>query len=111
MVLDRTRRIYVCTTIIPTMGKSKVTLSVDEELLREARGWLAERDLTISGTLEQALSEVSASALAERVAERLGGGKLQYVGFEDVRRRRPRGLDAARAVREARDARAEVLPR
>lgn len=105
-----TIRIYIHTPVIRGVGKSKVTLSVDDELLREARSYLAENGLTISGTLERALSEVSASALVEKVAERLGG-RLQYVSFEDVSRKRPKGLDAAKAVREARDARAEVLSR
>jgi hypothetical protein len=92
------------------MGKTKVTLSVDEELLREAKGYLAERNLTVSGTLEKALSEMTASALVEKVAANLGE-KLGYVGYDEVPRRRPKGRDAARAVREAREERAHAVSR
>lgn len=93
------------------MGKAKVTLSVEEELLREAKAYLAERRQTISGTLEGALAEISASVLYDRVAASVGGGKLEYVGYEDVPRTRPKGKDAAKAVREARDARSKAVSR
>lgn len=93
------------------MGKTKVTLSVEEELLREARAYLAEKDQTISGTLEAALSEVSPSVLFESVAAGMGGGKLGYVAYDEVPRNRPKGKDSAKVVREARDARSETVSR
>jgi hypothetical protein len=93
------------------MGKTKVTLSVEEELLREARAYLVERHQTISGTLERALSEISSSVLYDRIATSLGGRRLEYVGYQDVPRRRPKGKDSARAVREARDARSKAVSR
>jgi Family of unknown function (DUF6364) len=92
------------------MGKTKVTLSVDEEILREAKAYLAERNLTVSGTLEKALSEMKASALVEKVAANLGE-KLGYVGYDEVPRRRPKGKDAARAVRGSRGERARAVSR
>ncbi len=92
------------------MGKVKVTLSVDDELLSESRSYLAGKKLTISGTLEDALSEISMNDVVEKIAARIGAN-LEYVSFEEVARRRPKGKDAAKAVREARDARAEEVSR
>ncbi len=92
------------------MGKIKVTLSVDDELLRESKAYLAEKNLTVSGTLEKALSEMAVSNIVERVASNLGE-KLGYVGYDQVPRNRPKGKDAARVVREARGERASAVPR
>jgi len=92
------------------MPKTKVTLSVDAELLRESKGYLAEKNLTVSGTLEKALSEMPASGFVEKVAANLGE-KLGYVGYDQVPRTRPRGKDAARAVREARRERSNAISR
>ena len=82
-----------------------MTLSVDEDLLRESKAFLARKNLTVSGTLEKALSEMTALGLAESVAVGLGG-RLGYRGYDEVPRKRPKGKDAAKAVREARERRA-----
>jgi len=92
------------------MRKVKVTLSVDDELLRESRAFLAERNLTISGKLEDALEEVTASGMAEKIAAKLGE-KLGYVGYDEIPHTRPKGKDAARAIREARYVRSKALSR
>jgi hypothetical protein len=95
---------------IVIMGKAKVTLTVDEELLRESKAYLAEKNQTISGTLERALSEMAAPGFAERVATSLGE-TLEYIGYDQVPRRRPKGKDAARVVREVRGERASAISR
>lgn len=92
------------------MGKTKVTLSVDDELLRASKAYLAEKNLTISGTLEKALSEMAITDVADKVAANLGQ-KLGYVGYDQVPRRRPKGKDAAKAVSEARGKRASAVSR
>src|SRR4029077_5764966 len=92
------------------MGKTKVTLSVDKELLRESKAYLAANNLTVSGTLEKALLEMGTSGLAETVAANLGE-KLEYVGYDQVPKRRPKGKDATRAIREARGERASAISR
>lgn len=92
------------------MGKTKVTLSVDDALLRESKAYLAEKNLTISGTLEKALSEIAVSNLVERVASNLGE-KLGYVGYDQVPRKRPKGRDAAKMIREVRGERASAISR
>jgi hypothetical protein len=92
------------------MGKTKVTLSVDEDLLRESKAYLAEKNLTVSGTLEKALSEMAVSSVVEKMAANLGE-KLDYVGYDQVPRRRPKGRDASRVVREARGERTNAISR
>ncbi|MDG6900255.1 MAG: hypothetical protein JRM88_06815 [Nitrososphaerota archaeon] len=92
------------------MGKTKVTLSVDDALLRESKGYLAEKNLTISGTLERALSEIAVSNVVERVASGLGE-KLGYVGYDQVPRKRPKGKDAAKIIGEARGERVSAISR
>jgi len=92
------------------MGKTKVTLSVDEVLLRESKAYLAEKNLSVSGALANALSEVAVSSLVEKVATNLGES-LGYVGYEQVPRKRPKGKDSARIIREARGERASAISR
>jgi len=92
------------------MGKTKVTLSVDEELLRESKAYLAEKNLTVSGTLERALSEMAVSGFAEKVAANIGE-KLDYIGYDQVPRKRPKGKDAGKIIREARGERASAISR
>ena len=92
------------------MGKTKVTLSVDEELLRESKAYLAEKKLTVSGTLEKALSEMAVSGFVEKVAANVGV-KLGYVGYDQVPKKRPKGKDAAKIIRETRGERASAISR
>jgi hypothetical protein len=100
---------YVYTYII-SMGKTKVTLSVDEELLRESKAYLAEKNLTVSGTLEKALSELAVSVFVGKVAASIEK-KLDYVGYDQVPRKRPKGKDAAKVIREIRGERASAISR
>jgi hypothetical protein len=92
------------------MGKTKVTLSVDEELLRESKAYLAEKNMTISGTLEKVLSEMAVSGFVEKVAANLGE-KPGYIGYDQVPGKRRKGRDAAKVVREARGERASAISR
>ena len=83
---------------------------MDEALLRESKVYLAEKRLTVSGTLEKALSEMGAVGLAEKVAADLGV-RLEYVGYDQVPRTRPKGKDSAKAIREARGERSSAISR
>jgi hypothetical protein len=93
-----------------TVGKTKVTLSVDEELLRESKAYLAEKNLTVSGILEKALSEMAVSGFVEKVAASIGE-KLDYVGYDQVPRKRPKGKDTAKLIRETRGGRSSAISR
>ena len=91
------------------MRRSKVTLSVDEELLREAKGVLAREGISISSVVEEALESLIASKLFEDVAKELGLKSLELINPGDVPRQRPNGLDSAEAVRELRRKRQKKL--
>ncbi len=90
------------------MTKGKVTLSVDEELIREAKAFLARKDMTMSGVVEDFLRSLVTPAAIEGVM-----GELQierkYVSFEDVIQNRLVGLDAGKIIREMRNEREKSL--
>jgi hypothetical protein len=50
------------------MAKAKVALAVYEALLRESKAYLAEKRLTVIGTLERVLSEMAATGYVEKAA-------------------------------------------
>ena len=87
------------------MPRSKITLSVDQELLKEAKGVLAREGVSISSVVEEALESLVASKLFEKVAEELGLENLVLVNPDDILEQRPRGLEAAEVVGELRRSR------
>ena len=93
-----------------SVGKTKVTLSVDKELLRESKAYLTEKNLTVSGALANALSEVTVSSFVEKVAANLGE-TLGYIEYDQIPRKRPKGKDATKVIREARGERASAIHR
>lgn len=60
--------------------------------------------------LQNALSEMAVSSVVEKVASNLGS-KLGYVGYDEVPRKRPKGRDAAKTIREARGERTSAISR
>ena len=75
-------RIYIC------MTKRKVTLSVDDVILNEARPAVNAAGLTLSSAFEGLLASFTSRGL-EMLAKGVGV-EIRYVGFEDVIRRRKR---------------------
>lgn len=90
------------------MAKVKVTLSVAADLLKEAKVCLAEKGGTLSGALEETLREMATSNVINDIASAIGV-EAGYVGYEEVVKTRPKGADAARAIREIRDAREKAV--
>lgn len=88
------------------MGKKKLTLNVDEELLREVKSALASEGKSISGVVEELLGSVLAYRWVEELAESLGLGRLDPLDPSEIPRSRRAGLDAAKIVRELRNERA-----
>ena len=84
------------------MPRSKITLNVDQELLKEAKGVLAREGVSISSVVEEALESLIASKLFEEMAKRLGLGNLVMVNSGDILEQRTGGLEAAEVVREPR---------
>lgn len=92
------------------MAKTKLTLSIDEELVREAKAYLARKNQRISPLVEDYLRSLVTVAAVERMMDELGI-KRKYVSFEEVMRNRPLGGNAGKMVREMRDEREKGLSR
>ena len=91
------------------MGKRKVTLSIEEEVLREAKVIASLEGKSLSGLIEEYLESLAASQWLKRLAASIGMEGLEPTSEDEVPSRRPRGLDAAQAVREARRSREDRI--
>lgn len=90
------------------MTKGKLTLSVDEEIIREAKAFLARKDMTMSGVVEDFLRSLVTPAAIEGMMRELQIER-KYVSFEDVIKNRLAGLDAGKIIREMRNGREKSL--
>ena len=91
------------------MGKRKVTLSIEEEVLREAKVIASLRGKSLSGLIEEYLESLAASRWLERFAASLGLEGLEPTSENEIPSQRPEGFDSAQAVREARRSREERI--
>ncbi|MCW6159675.1 MAG: DUF6364 family protein [Candidatus Micrarchaeales archaeon] len=89
------------------MAKAKVTLSVDERLLTEARSDMIKRKLSLSSAFESLLKSFTRQEI-EDIANSLGIG-TGYVSYMDVAKLRKRGGSSGKEVRAMRDERAKSL--
>ena len=96
-----TIRIYVC------MAKRKVTLSIDDGILNEARPAVNAAGLTLSSAFEGLLASFTSRRL-EMLAKGVGV-EIRYVGFEDVIRVRGEGGKSRETIRGMRDGRTRRL--
>ncbi len=99
-------RVYVWECAV---GKRKVTLSIEEEVLREAKVVASLEGKSLSGLVEEYLESLAASRWLERLATSLGVERLEPTSEDEIPSRRPEGLNAAQAVREARRTREERI--
>ncbi len=92
------------------MSKIKVTLSVSEEVLREAKAGAAMSGESVSGMIEEFLRSITKYGIEEMMGEL--GIEKEYTSFESVIRSRskaPKGMSAEKIIREMRDARANSI--
>ncbi len=89
------------------MAKAKVTLSVDESLLIEARSDMVKRRLSLSAAFENLLESFTKQSI-EAMAKNLGI-HTGYISSGDVVRLRKRGGNSGKEVRAMRDERAKNL--
>ncbi len=82
------------------MARTKLTLSIDKKVIKEAKTQALLNDSSISDMVEEFLMSIGHS-WADELMERLGV-KDRYVSYEDVMRRRPKGSDAGKAIRALR---------
>ncbi|MEM1509191.1 MAG: DUF6364 family protein [Thermofilaceae archaeon] len=86
------------------MSKRKLTLSIDENLVREVKAILASEGSSLSRVVEEFLSSLTSGWL-EKIAEDLGLGSLDPLNPADIPSLRPKGYDSAKLVRELREQR------
>ncbi len=89
------------------MSKTKLTLSIDRDIIKEAKAQAILTDSSISDMVENFLRSMGRS-WADSLREGLGI-KRRYVSYDDVIKRRPKGLNAAKLVRAIRDERANSI--
>lgn len=86
------------------MGKVKVTLSLDEALVKRVKSRLALEGKTFSGVVESLLANLDCISFLDSLVEALNLERRVY-SYGDVVSGRPSGLDAAAVVRALRDER------
>lgn len=100
-------RVYVYTCII--MPKTKLTLTIDKDVIRKAKSRLALEDKSISEVVEVLLKSYAISWIDKLMAQL--GIKERYLSYDSVIKNRKRGLDAGKIIRSMRDARAKSISR
>ena len=90
------------------MTKTKVTLSIDKQVVSQAKVALAKKGENMSEEVERFLEALSGSGDMDKMLGVLGIQRRR-VGSEEIEKSRPKGLDAAEAVREMRNARKESI--
>jgi hypothetical protein len=100
-------RIYVHTGI--RMVKKKLTLSLEGDLLDEVKGIAAIRGRSLSGIVEEYLEYLVFERWAEALGKELDLGDLEPTTESEISGSRPKGLDAAAAVRELRERRVKNI--
>lgn len=92
------------------MAKKKLTLSVDDALLRKAKIELAGREKSVSEAVEELFKSMD-DYWIEDLARKLGI-KLGYVSPEEMKRRRGKkkaGLDSVQVLKELREEHEKAL--
>ena len=87
------------------MSKTKLTLSVDSDLLKAAKIQLLKKGKTLSDYTEESKRSLITTSIVENVAKALNI-KLSNMRFEEVTSKRvnlPPGQDSASMIREMRD--------
>ncbi len=92
-------RIYVWEYVV---GKKKVTLSIEERVLREAKVLASLEGKTLGGLVEEYLESLAMSRWLESFAANLGVESLEPTSENEIPSQRPDGFDSAQVVREAR---------
>jgi len=92
------------------MGKVKVTLSLDERLVRRVKSRLALEGKTLSGAVESFLASLDYMGFLNSLAEALDLEREVY-SYNDIVAGRPEGFDAEAVVRAMRDEREKNISR
>lgn len=97
-------RVLIRTYGYTYMSRRKLTLSIDENIIREIKAILASEGSSLSSVVEEFLGSLTSRWL-EEMAEDLGLGSLDPLDPAEIPSSRPEGYDSARVVRELREQR------
>ena len=89
--------------------KKKLTLSIRSDLISEVKKIAAEHGESLSNIVEKYLEYLAFIGWIDALAEDLGLGPLEPTDSSEIPGSRPKGLDAARLVRELRSKRSERI--
>jgi hypothetical protein len=87
------------------MAKKKLTLSIDEELLSEVKKLSTLEGISLSKIVEEYFESLVFERWAQSLCDDLGLGELEPTTELEITKNRPKGLDAAKVVRELREGR------
>ena len=79
--------------------KRKITLSIDEEFLREARAMLAREGKSLSSVVEETLSSIIVSKWVDELAGELELDRLDPIDPSTIPKTGPKGLDAEKIIK------------
>jgi len=91
------------------MGKKKLTLSIRKDLIEEVKKLMAGGGESLSSVVEEYFEYLVSAEWIDALAKDLGFEGLEPTTFSEIPESRPRGLEAAKVVRELRNERAERI--
>ncbi len=89
--------------------KRKLTLSIRDYLIEEAKLYAREAGRSLSELVEEYLEYLASDRWVEALARELGLGELKPTGEDEIPKSRPKGWDAAKVLREVREGRLEAI--
>jgi hypothetical protein len=89
------------------MAKTKLTLSIDEEVIKEAKSESLRRNTDVSTLVEEFLRSISRLRIKEIMLKL--GVEERYVSYEEIAKGRPSGLAAEKVIRELRNGREQNI--
>ncbi len=91
------------------MAKTKLTLSIDKAVIKEAKVQALGRDTNVSAMVEDFLKSMAGSWI--RGLARKLKIKERYIGYDEVIRSRAAGPDSGKLIRAMRDERQNSVSR
>ncbi len=91
------------------MSKRKLTLSVSEDLLEEAKLYAYETGMSLSDVVEEYFEYLASTRWIDTLSKELKLEELEPTTESEIPMARPTGLDAAKIVKELREDRVKVI--
>jgi len=89
--------------------KKKLTLSLNSDLIEEAKLYAREMNRSLSDIVEEYFEYLASIRWIDTLAKELGLEALEPTSEREIPKSRPKGLDAVKIVRELRKGRVEAV--